>query len=185
MTIARVKKGNSVYLYNYKNIRVNGKVKHVYQGYIGVERNGKLKEGKHRLDALELSNTKRYGDIAVLWDIAETIMLPETIDQIVKSNMKVSVGKLITIMAINRLIDSKSLTQLERWLSNTGMDEIAGIGLENMKKHQFLRALDAVCNSEEDHIETIENALYDRLMERGDKLDEIIAYDLTSTETYL
>jgi len=53
-------------------------------------------------------------------------------------------GKLLTIWAINRVIDPESGTQRERWVPTTDIPYLAGIPAKEFTKDAFLSALDFV-----------------------------------------
>ncbi len=84
MAIVRKKRGDKIYLYEYKNVRENGKVKHNFVRYLGVEgSDGKLvKKPKRVLDKIELGSGKLYGAVAVLWKLVEELRFEELIDRL-------------------------------------------------------------------------------------------------------
>jgi len=150
MSIKRHKRGNRVYLSEYKQVREGKKVKSVFVRYLGPE--DKLKAGekpKRRvLDGLDLKRSYRAGDVRLLWSIAQDLGLIETIDRICCQESHLgdpSPGKFLTVWAINRVVDPESCTQLESWVPSTDLPLLTGISPELFTKDAFLSALDFVC----------------------------------------
>ncbi|VUT26389.1 MAG: hypothetical protein MASP_01478 [Candidatus Methanolliviera sp. GoM_asphalt] len=96
---------------------------------------------------------------------------------------------MLTLWAINRVIDPESATQLERWVPTTDLPYLAGIPAEEFTKGAFLSALDFVCMDDHaigrvaDLSAGLDDALYqkwrhDHPFPPGDK--ETLAYDLTT-----
>jgi len=194
MAIKRHKRGNKVYLSEYKSVREGKKVRSVFVRYLGPEdKNGEVGRTQRRvLDRLDLSRSSRAGDVRLLWHLAENLDFVNTVDRICcgKSHIPgVSPGKLLTIWAINRAIDPESATQLERWVATTDLPLLAGVEVADLMKEAFLTALDFVVLDDAlsgrmvDYTSEIDECLYQRWraiypLPLGEK--ETIAYDLTS-----
>ena len=194
MAIKRHKRGNRVYLAEYKSIRQGKKVISKFVRYIGPE--DKLsatdKPRKRVLDRLNLSSSYKAGDVRLLWAIAQDLDFIPIIDGICCGNSHiegVSPGKLLTLWAINRVIDPESATQLERWVPTTDLPYLAGIASKECTKAAFLSALDFICMDDRasghvaDLSAELDDALYqkwrqDHPLPPGDK--ETLAYDLTT-----
>ena len=150
MAIKRHKRGDRVYLAEYKSIRQGDKVISKFVRYIGREdaKTTTSKPSKRVLDKLELADSYRAGDVQLLWSLAEDLGFVGIIDRICCGLPDVdgpSPGKLLTIWAINRAIDPESATQLERWVPTTVLPQLSGIDPNSLTKDAFLRALDFVC----------------------------------------
>ena len=194
MFIRRIKRGNRVYLAEYHNIREGKKVKSQFIRYIGVEGADGTPEKPRKavLDRIKHDRSYQSGDVRLGWELAKQLHSIETIDRICCGTSEVSgisPGKLITIWAINRLIDPESATQLSDWVKNTDLPYISGIPTEDFTKDAFLTALDFICSYNErsghytDLTAQIDDALYQNWRKEhplppGEK--ETIAYDLTS-----
>lgn len=194
MAIKRHKRGNRVYLAEYKSIRQGKKVISKFIRYIGPE--DKVSTGektcKRVLDRLSFSNSCRAGDVRLLWAIAQNHDFIPIIDRICCGNshiIGVSPGKLLTIWAINRVIDPESATQLERWVPTTDLPYLAGIPAKEFTKAAFLSALDFVCMDDRasGRVADLSAELDDALSQKwrsdhplppGEK--ETLAYDLTT-----
>jgi len=194
MAIKRHKRGNRVYLAEYKSIRQGKKVISKFIRYIGPEDkvSTSKKTRKRVLDRLNFSSAYRAGDARLLWAIAQDLDFIPIIDRICCGNSHIegaSPGKLLTIWAINRVIDPESATQLERWVPTTDLPYLVGIPAKEFTKDAFLSALDFVCMDDQasgriaDLSAELDDALYqkwrrDNPLSQGDK--ETLAYDLTT-----
>jgi len=194
MAIKRHKRGDHVYLAEYKSIRQGDKVISKFVRYIGREdsENTTSKPRKRVLDKLELADSYRAGDVQLLWSIAEDLGFVGIIDRICCGLSDVegpSPGKLLTVWAINRAIDPESATQLERWIPTTVLPQLSGINPDSFTKDAFLRALDFVCaddrstKSISDLTAKLDEAFYkkwreDNPLPPGER--ETLAYDLTT-----
>lgn len=194
MFIRRIKRGDRVYLAEYQSIREGKKVKSQFIRYIGVEGADGTPEKPRKavLDRIKHDRSYQSGDVRLAWELAKQLRCVETIDRICCGTSEVSgisPGKLITIWAINRLIDPESATQLSDWVKTTDLPYISGIPAEDFTKDAFLTALDFICSYNErsghstDMTAQIDDALYqnwrkDHPLPPGER--ETIAYDLTS-----
>ncbi len=188
MAICRQKQGNKVYLKEYKSIRVDGKVKHVFVKYLGVEgKDGKPeRRPEHVLDKVKIGSGKSYGAVAVLWKLAQQLKIEETIDKIVGRTQGFSVGKLLTICSINKCLDPQSLSTLQRWYRRTDLPSLTGYTPEIISKNNFLSAMDTVCGlkdgEEYDLTLNIEKELLTTLKEvLPTGLIEGMFYDITAS----
>lgn len=187
MAIVRKKRGNKIYLYEYKNTRENGKVKHKFVRYLGVEgKDGKpTKKPQRVLDKIKLDSGKSYGAVALLWKLAEELGFEEIINKIVGERKGYSAGSMLTICAINKCIDPVSLSKLNRWYSRTDLPFFTAYSPEVLSKNNALSAMDTVCGiydgEEYDLTLRIEKALVKRAKDiLPDKFSEGLLYDLTA-----
>lgn len=149
IAVKRHKRGNRVYVAEYKSIRQGKKVISKFIRYIGPE--DKLsttgKPRKRVMDRLNLSRSYRAGDVRLLLAIAQDLDFIPLIDRICCGNSHIegsSPGKLLTIWAINRVIDPESSTQLERRIPKTDLPYLVGILAKERTKNAFLSSLDFV-----------------------------------------
>lgn len=189
MAICREKRGGRVYLSEYKSVWEDGKVKHKFVRYLGREGpDGKpIRRPKHVLDSVEISGTKRYGDVAIMWRLAENLHFPDIIDKITHSNSDVSTGKILSMWAVNRALSPESTTGLSRWANRTSLTEIADAPPDKLNKDRFLRALDDICLSDDngDELYDYSLAIEKKLFQKNSAIDtDTLAYDLTSTYFY-
>lgn len=197
--IKRMKRGKNVYLAECKSVREGKKVRTVTIRYLGREGDkiGVVDEPKPEPYCWKPpERSSRHGDVALLWELAETLKIAQTIDRIClgKSDIQgITPGKLLTIWAINRVIDPQSATQLDQWIKTTSLTSIAGFSSKNLRKDDFYAALDAVAYFDKnlgkicENISQIEEMLYSHWREShplplGE--DEVIAYDLTAVPIF-
>ena len=194
MAIKRHKRGDRVYLAEYKSVRVGKKVVSKFVRYIGPEekRNDSGKPQRRVLDRLQLNRSYRSGDVKLLWSIAKDLGFCQLIDTICCSKSSFegpSPGKLLTAWAINRALDPESATRLERWIPTTELPTLLDLPEDVFTKDAFLNALDFVCAKAED-IDSIpdlaselDRALYERWRKANPLPDgekETLAYDMTT-----
>ena len=146
MAIKRHKRGNRVYRAEYRNTRVDGKVKSQFIRYLGVEEgDNTIRPPVKTLDKVKPTGSTRAGDVDLLWALAQDLNIPGIIDRMSPGKSSISPGKVLTEWAINRVIDPESATQLESWVKTTDIPRLTGIGEEKWSKDLFLDSLDNIC----------------------------------------
>lgn len=194
MAICREKRGGKVYLAEYKSVRENGKVKHVFVRYLGREGpDGKpIKKPKRTLEKVKRNPARRAGDVTLLWKLTQDLQIIPTIDRFCCGQSEIegpSPGKYLAIWAINRALDPCSCTKLKQWVKDTELPQLAGLEHEAFTKDAFLTALDFVCykesgaSQETNHTSVIDDELYAiwrRMNPLPDGQKEVVAYDLTT-----
>ena len=194
MSIKRHKRGDKVYVCEYKQVREGNKVKSIYLRSLGPEEEVKKgkKSNRRVLDRLNLQRSYRAGDVKLLWSIAQNLDFVNIIDGICCGTSHVegvSPGKLLTVWAINRVLDPESCTQLEYWVPTTELPLLSGLKPEEFTKDAFLSSLDFVCYKDDrsgrlvDHSAALDDTFYqkwrhDYPLPSGE--GESVAYDLTS-----
>ena len=196
--IRRMKKGNKIYLCEYRSIREGKKVRSEFVRYLGVE-SDQEKVPLPKKTVIEWNppeRSVRAGDVTVLWSIATKMRMVETIDRICchKGRRKAnSPGKLLTLWAINRVLDPESATQLEDWIDATSLPELTKLSPKGADRDAFFAALDCICCEDPasdrivDNTKAIDEALY-AIWRNENPLPqeegEFLAYDMTSMITY-
>lgn len=196
--VRRMKKGNKVYLCEYRSVREGKKVRSEFVSYLGVESDKeKVPLPKKTVIAWKPPDRSvRAGDVTVLWTIACQMHMVETIDRIcgLKGRRKAnSPGKLLTLWAINRALDPESATQLEDWIDGTSLPEISQLSSKGADRDAFFGALDCICYDDPesgrivDKTKAIDESLY-AIWRNQNPLpkdeSEFLAYDMTSMITY-
>lgn len=186
MAIKRRKRGSRVYLEEWKSTRRDGKVVSTFVRYIGPEGGEKRAPP---IDRMAHGDAVNSGAVRLLWSVAEDLHFAETIDRISGANHAdegPTPGKLLTVWAINRVLDPMSATKLERWVPTTELPGLAGMDAGAFTKDAFLHALDGVCRhdagagTEIESIRAIDDALYREWRSRHpDDGRTTLAYDLT------
>ena len=188
MAIKRHKRGNRIYRSEYRNTRVDGKVKSEFIRYLGVEEDGKIaKQPVKAIDKVSSTGSTRAGDVDLLWTLAQDLDISGIIDRMRYGESSISVGKVLTAWAINRVIDPESATQLESWVKTTDIPRLSGIDGEKWSKELFLNSLDAICFDDrttrelKDLSKNIDQEIFRRWREKHPlKGKDHVAYDLTT-----
>ena len=173
MSIKRHKRGDKVYVCEYKQVREGDKVKSIYLRSLGPEEEVKKgkKSNRRVLDRLNLQRSYRAGDVKLLWSIAQNLDFVNIIDGICCGTSHVegvSPGKLLTVWAINRVLDPESCTQLEYWVPTTELPLLSGLKPEEFTKDAFLSSLDFVCYKDDrsgrlvDHSAALDDTFYQK-----------------------
>lgn len=196
--VRRMKKGNKVYLCEYRSVREGKKVRSEFVRYLGVESEQEKVPlpKKTMIDWKPPERSVRAGDVTVLWSIANEMQMVETIDRVcgLKGRRKAnSPGKLLTLWAINRALDPESTTNLEEWIESTALPELSSLSSKGADRDAFFAALDCICHEDSttgriiDNTKAIDESLYVKWrnlhpLPKGES--ETLAYDMTSTITY-
>ena len=181
MSIKRHRRGDKIYVSEYKQVREGKKVRSVFIRYLGTEDDVKKchKPKRRVLDRLDMQRSYRAGDVCLLWEIAKDLGFVEIIDGICCGKSSItgpSPGKLLTFWAINRALDPESCTQLERWAPTTDLPRLTGIRPEELSKNAFLSSLDFICyhdrtsNRLVDNSVSIDDALYHTPPDKGNHI---------------
>nr|MDO8087837.1 IS1634 family transposase [Candidatus Sigynarchaeum springense] len=121
--IKKVKKGR-VYLYLQENARINGKVKRLWQRYLGPEDEIKDLSSLARSPDIETESIE-FGIETALLHIAKKLGVVDIINQHVeKRDQGMTVGEHVLLAAINRCIEPASKTQLRSWLDSTVLRDL-------------------------------------------------------------
>jgi transposase len=164
--------------------RVNGTPKIVKTKYLGS-----LENLLARLSQADTPPQPRavdiaaFGDLAALWDIAHQLDLAALIDQhLPKRDQGLSVGQYLLIAALNRATHPISKTRLADWYQDTILSRLLPAPSASLSSQAFWNHMDRV---EETHIQSIENALSQRLIERFQLSLRTLVYDGTNFFTYI
>lgn len=198
--IRRVKRGDQIYLYEMTSVWEDGRPKQKLIQYLGVESDvekvPKPKTKRYRPDLIFPSESCVAGNVMLLWKVAESLNIVNTIDHFATGTENVegpSPGKYLLTWAINRLIDPESATQLNTWVRSTTLPDLAGMDLLDFTKDAYLRSLDTICSQSsktgkiKSQIPTIEAGLYQKwrmIHPLPAQNPETIAFDLSSIPTY-
>lgn len=190
MAICRKKQGNVVYLQEYKNVRVDGKVKHIFVRHMGVEGKDEkpIKKAMHTIDKIGFSNTQFYGATSVLWNICKELRLEEIINENTHSNSDFSVGKLLLAVAINKIINPLKIRKIQNWIKRTNLPKLMNYEENEFARHNIYRALDVICyikdGVEYEYSQKIEKAIFETQTIFPKKIFSSIIYDTTPTFYY-
>jgi len=174
IAILRRKVGNAVYLEEYYPFRVKGKVKTEFVRYLGREGTCKALPVKREIDTVQNSGSSGCGDVSLLWALSVDLGIPDILDRCCSSNSSKdgpTSGKLLTVLAINRMLHPESTSMLPSWIEGTNLPRISGIESSIFTKDAFLNSLDTV-GGEDDHgrivdrTELLDRELFNRFREK-------------------
>ncbi|NNM86900.1 MAG: IS1634 family transposase [Phycisphaerae bacterium] len=176
-------KGNTYY-YARECRRVAGKPKIVRTIYLGtLER---IMAGVRNTGAApqpEAVDVASFGDVAALYDLAQSIGLVQLIDQMApKRRQGLSTGEYLLLAAINRAVHPTSKTQLATWYRQTTLRRLLPASAGELSSQAFWNHMD---NLEESHITAIEKELSRRLVVQFGLSLRTLTYDGTNFFSYL
>jgi Transposase DDE domain len=192
MSIKRRVKNGHVYLEEHRSFRREGKLVTEFVRYLGPEKKGEGDCPGPVLDRIERGPALHAGAVHLLWKLAQDLKFQETISRICGQNsirFDPSTSSLLSVWAINRVLNPQSASKLPRWVGTTDIPELTGIPLDAFNKDAFLRSLDTVCGSDGSTGEQ-----YDRSADLNKELSahwrkehplppdvkDVLAYDLTN-----
>jgi len=149
MTYTRkVKKGNTVQLYEVKSVREGKKVRQEFIRYIGVVKQTEQGEvvipaHKDLIDRLVLQDDVNLGDVTALYYLAEELKIPEIIDE--HSIKGLPAGPQLVLLAINHAIHPVSLRSFSTWYKETALPQLVGIPQEKLNVENLTSAMDGIC----------------------------------------
>src|SRR4030066_730868 len=104
MAKTRIKRGNKTYVYERKNYRENGKVKHGKAEYLGIEEivDGKLQitPPKRRQKDVTITQSEGYGEIAILYTLLSKFGIVDVLNDFIPRR-GLPVGAVLSSLAIN------------------------------------------------------------------------------------
>ena len=180
--IREIHRNNKVYLYLVKSERDGQKIKQINLKYLGEKEQfyKKLKEGTYSLDEIDFVSSISYGNIVFFYNIIHKLKIIEIINLCVQKNSDItpSVGGLVAILILNRVIAPSSKIEVPKWYTRTVLDKILHISAEQVQVQSLCRAMDYLTD---DCIKQIEIDLLKHLNTLY-KLDlNTLFYDITSS----
>jgi transposase len=180
---AKVIKGRTYY-YARECRRVDGRPRIVRTLYLGsLDRIMAAVQGARQPSPPQSVDIAGFGDVAALWDLAQSIGLVELIDRIVpKRRQGLSPGQYLLLAALNRAVHPLSKTQLADWHRQTALRRLLPAGAPQLSSQAFWNHMDGVTES---HIQQIEKELSARLVEQFRLSLRTLTYDGTNFFTYI
>src|SRR5450759_2721440 len=180
---AKIIKGHTYY-YARECRRVDGKPKLVRTVYLGsLDRIMAAVLDSQQPPAPQSVDIAGFGDVAALYDLAQSIGLVDLIDRIVpKRRQGLSHGEYLLLAAINRAVHPTSKTQLAAWHRQTALRRLLPAGEPQLSSQAFWNHMDGVTES---HIQQIEKELSARLVQQFHLSLRTLTYDGTNFFTYI
>ena len=171
------------YLYLRETARVGGRSRVVKTTYLGrpddVAR--RLAEGAGEPKAIEV---RAFGAPAAALKLARELMIGEAIDRSLggRGGVRVSVGELICLAAINRAVAPRSKRRLGEWFASTALARLWPIPRQALRSQRFWDAMDRVSD---EAIRAAEAEIVARAIDRFGVRLEPLVYDTTNFATFV
>src|ERR1035437_2836164 len=180
---AKIIKGRTYY-YARECRRVDGKPKIVRTVYLGaLDRILAAVQGAQEPPRPQSIDIASFGDVAALYDLAQSLGLVDLIDRIVpKRRQGLSPGQYLLLAAINRAVHPTSKTQLAAWYRQTALRRLLPAREPQLSSQAFWNHMESVTES---HIQQIEKELSARLVAQFHLSLRTLTYDGTNFFTYL
>jgi len=182
---ALVKKvrGGKTYYYAVRSARVNGNPRIVWQKYLGtLDSIIRRLEGSNNPDPVE-TTLFEAGGVAALMQIASKIGLVNIIDSVLpKRHQGPSVGQYILLAALNRALDPLSKSQIGDWYNNTILRRLWNHKEEHFSSQRYWDHMDMIS---EEHIDTIQRRIVEKVKAEFNIETETLLYDCTNFFTYI
>ena len=164
--IRKIKRKDAVYLAKVESYREDGKVKQRVLEYIGKEENG-VPVQKVDINKLDATNVQHYADISILYQLCKEL------------NLNYLLGKHhkpIIALLIAHLLCKSSVLKIGRWIDQTAIKEIIGLG--ELTTEMLYRSLDHL---EQCNFEIIEQRIYEYWQKLAPKDNDSFVLDVTDT----
>jgi transposase len=186
MAKTRIKRGNKTYVYERKNYRENGKVKHGKAEYLGIEEivDGKLQitPPKKRQKDFTITQSERYGDIAILYTLLSKFGITQLLDELIPRR-GLPVGDVLSSLAINHIIDRESNSMFSKWYQDTSLEEFTKIPASKLNSTNLGEVMSSVKKLVPEGIVDVCIQIFNKIkhLETG---SSALLYDITSTYFY-
>lgn len=169
---------NHQYWYLIESRRVHGKPRIVWQRYLG-----KAEDLARKLQAVRESEVYEFGAVAAVLAVATRLGLEAIVDRYAgKRRQGVSVGRLILLAAINRVVSPKSKAQVGAWYDQTVLRRLWGIPATTFTSQAFWEAMDHL---DEAKLQAIETEVARAAIDQFGIMVTALVYDGTNFATYL
>ena len=186
MAKTRIKRGNKTYVYERKNYRENGKVKHGKAEYLGIEEiiDGKLQitPPKRRQKDVTITQSERYGDIAILYNLLRQFGIIKLLNDFIPRR-GLPVGEVLSSLAINHIIDRETMSMFSKWYQDTALEEFTKIPASKLNSTNLNAVMDTTKKLVPEGIVDVCIQIFNKIkhLETG---SSALLYDITSTYFY-
>lgn len=180
--IVKRKSGGYNYFFEVEGYRENGKVKQRILRYFG-RKDPRKDPTIMPITKKFVTATYRFGDAALLYDVAQKISMIDTINRYVPKRQGLSLGLQIFLMVAHRLLDDKpSCANLGRWVKTTHLPLLLSFDCERLNVNTQVYTMDKIYDGERniDHMLRISHDLYLNAQKLLGKEENIYFYDITS-----
>ncbi len=186
MAKTRIKRGNKTYVYERKNYRENGKVKHGKAEYLGIEEiiDGKLQitPPKRRQKDVTITQSVRYGDIAILYTLLNQFGIIKMLNDFIPRR-GLPVGEVLSSLAINHIIDRETMSMFSKWYQDTALEEFTKIPASKLNSTNLNAVMDITKKLVPEGMVDVCIQIFNKIkhLETG---SSALLYDITSTYFY-
>jgi len=187
MAKSRIRRGNRTYVYERKNYRdKNGKVKHGKAEYLGVEVivDGKIHliPPKKRLKDIAITQSVRYGDIAILYTLLSQFGIIQLLNELIPRK-GLPVGEVLASLSINHIIDRETNTMFSKWYQDTALEEFTKIAASQLNSSNLGEVMKTVKKLVPEGMVDVCIQIFNKIkhLETG---QSALLYDITSTYFY-
>jgi len=181
-TIVGKKIKNNTYYYYVESKRVDGKPRYVNQVYLGSAEHIKDKMEAQKDKQPLYSEIEAFGDVCLLYDMAQKLSLTETLDQCLpKRNQGVSLGTYALIAAINRAVAPTAKMNIADWFSKTILKKLLDIPKGGLSCQRFWDNMDII---KDEHINCFEEIFLEEILGKYPINTSRLIYDATNFFTF-
>ena len=171
-----------VYYYYTESMRVDGKPKRVKQIYLGSAQTIIKKLETQKPTQPLHSEIEAFGDVCLIYDLAERLSLVEMIDQCLpKRNQGISLGVYVLIAAINRAVHPTAKKNIADWYSKTVLKNIVPVPKSGLSCQRFWDNMDSI---KDENIVLFEETFLEAILEKYPIDTSRLIYDATNFFTF-
>jgi transposase len=183
-SIVGKRRGSQTYYYLVESARVDGKPRIVSQQYLGSAEEVVAKLSGDQAGQPVRSQHKRFGDVAAVWSILETLDVVGLIDDVAPrhAHAGASVGTYLALATLNRIVDPCSKRAFADWWTTTSGPRWVKLDAQALDHRRFWDAMDLLG---EDDLRTIETQIYGGMIDQYGLDLASVALDMTNFATYI
>src|SRR3989338_222405 len=142
------KSGGKTYFLEVEGYRENGKVKQRVLRYFG-RTDPRKNPNATPITKKSIAATYRFGDVALLYRVAQKINMIDVINHYVPKRQGLSLGLQVFLMACHRLLDDKpSGANLGQWVKTTHLPLLLPFDCERLNVNTQIYAMDKMYDEE-------------------------------------
>lgn len=128
---------------------------------------------------IQVEGTRDFGDVYLGWALWRALRLDELFkEKIPQGREEISWSAIAAVLTLARFCEPSSELHIEdTWYRRTALEDLLGLGVEQINTDRLYRGLDKVLP----HKEAIEHCLKERFATLFDASFDLILYDVTST----